>query len=147
LRAGGSLWLSPALLWSLVMESDELTAALENCSLAPSDFSHARHLQLAWYYLCTLPPDQAEQRFVANLRRYVAHVGAEGKFHLTMTVALVRLIAACGPRLDQNWEDFRTQHPELLSHWRRLLDRHYSSEQLERGRLVLVEPDREPLPR
>jgi hypothetical protein len=128
------------------LDSEELVAALEACTLQASDFSHQRHVQVAWHYLRRLPRDEAAQRFTDALRRYVAHVGAGNKFQLTMTVALLRLIAARNPRIDPDWEAFRQRCPELFHDWRALLDRHYSAAQLERGRDMLLEADREPLP-
>lgn len=128
------------------MKTEELVAALEACTLPPSAFSHESHVEVAWQYLCRYPREEAGRQFVATLRRYVAHVGAQGKFQMTMTVAMVRLIHACGPAAGQDWLAFRQAHPELFAGWRSLLDRHYSPEALERGRAVFVEADREPLP-
>jgi hypothetical protein len=136
------------------MLTKTLVAALERCELPPADFTHERHVQAAWHYLRRQPLDRAAQSFVATLQAYVNHLGAQSKFHLTMTVAFLHLIHSRidGPPSvsidlsDGDWQAFRDAHPELFSGGRQLIAAHYSDDALERGRGSFVEPDREPLP-
>ena len=82
-------------------------------------------------------------------KRLAAHLGVPGKYHRTLTEALVRLMAASGaasPAL--SWEAFRVANPQLMEDARSLLARHYSDALLasSEARAVFVAPDRLPLP-
>jgi hypothetical protein len=136
------------------MRSEVLVTALERGVLPPSDFTHERHVQAAWHYLRQQPLDRAAQRFVSTLQAYVNQVGAQSKFHLTMSVAFMHLIhsridlpPSAGIELSVgDWHAFRDANPDLFSCWRKLIAVHYSDDALGRGREVFVAPDREPLP-
>ncbi|TJY64741.1 hypothetical protein E4T66_00380 [Sinimarinibacterium sp. CAU 1509] len=125
-----------------------LLAALADFSLPPEQFGHRNHVHAAWQCLRAAPLPQATERFCSLLIRYVDHLGARDKYHHSLTVALLHLIAA-RMRDDQDWETFIAAHPELLHDARALLSQHYSPECLgsDAARLGFVAPDRAPLPR
>jgi len=92
-------------------------------------FHHADHLRLAIEYLTEAPAvDAAVDRMAATLREKAAAAGVPGKYHHTVTVFWMRMVA-------------------------RLLDAdlplaYYSPERLasDAARLGWVEPDRQPMP-
>lgn len=115
---------------------DDLTfvSSLEACTLPPEHFNHAGHLRLARIYLAQYGLQQAIARTCASIRAYATHLGAAGKYHETVTIALVRLLHAHGP--------------QALTDARAVLALHYSPETLasEAARRAFVAPDLAPLP-
>ncbi len=128
-------------------EGAALLAALADFSLPPQQFGHRNHLHAAWQCLREAPLPQATERFCGLLIRYVDHLGARAKYHHSLTVAMLHLVAA-RMRDDQNWVAFITAHPELQHDARALLHQHYSPECLDSdtARRGFVAPDRTPLP-
>ncbi|WP_020650549.1 hypothetical protein [Solimonas variicoloris] len=127
-----------------------LLEQLADGSLPPAAFDHVRHVEAAWQCLQQAPDRAAaEQRFVALLRGYVAALGAETKYHHTLTIALLRLIEARRRQMPQaDWDTFAAAHPELFGEARSLVARHYSAQRLgsAAARQDFVEPDLAPLP-
>lgn len=131
------------------MTDDEFLSAFLDCSISPSGFDHLGHVRVAWLLLRRHPLDEAVALTCQGIARLAAHLGVPGKYHRTLTEALVRLMAASGassPAL--SWEAFRLANPELMEDARSLLARHYSDALLasSEARAVFVAPDRLPLP-
>jgi hypothetical protein len=78
--------------------------------------------------------DEAVEQTCATIHAYAAYLGAAGKFHATVTAALVRLLHARGPA--------------ALADARAVLARHYSAGILDSAaaRATFLPPDLEPLP-
>jgi hypothetical protein len=132
---------------TLHLTDDELVHAVESCTLEVS-FHHADHIRLAWIYLRMLPLAEAEERMAATLRRYSAHKGKPERYHHTMTLAWMRLVAAArrdtpGPIV---FEEFIAAHPSFAQ--ANALLKYYSKELLEMpaARINCVDPDLLPLP-
>lgn len=115
------------------MTDDEFFARLGDCSLPASQFNHLGHMRLAAICLRRYAPDEAISRACAMIGAYAASLGAAGKFHWTVTEALMRLMRAGGG---------------LEGDARALLARHYSAPLLasEQARSRFVAPDLAPLP-
>ena len=123
----------------------DLLEGLADGSLPPAQFSHGAHVEVAWELLRQLPLEQAEQRFCTLVTDYVRNLGAEDKFHRTVSMALIRIMAARRhPQGD--WEEFRLLNEDLFRDARGQLARYYSAERLAEGRQRFVEPDLRPLP-
>jgi hypothetical protein len=65
-------------------EIRDVVEKFESCSFPLQEFTHARHLTVACWYLCTTQPDQALARMRAGLQRFIVHHGREG-YHETIT--------------------------------------------------------------
>src|SRR5215469_3169213 len=63
----------------------------EHCEYAPAEFTHARHLTVGCWYLCTLPADQALNRMRERLQSFSAHHGKQG-YHETITRFWIELL-------------------------------------------------------
>lgn len=91
--------------------------ALEDCRVTPSAFTHERHLQAA--FACLQASDSVEAataRMRTALRQFAAAAGLESKYHETLTVFWMNLVArarAATPGA-ATWERLRAAHPELL---------------------------------
>ena len=62
----------------------EVVEKFERCEYAPQEFTHARHLTVACWYLCTLPEKEALDRMREGLLRFTTHHGKRG-YHETIT--------------------------------------------------------------
>lgn len=126
----------------------EFILAVEALAWPAGRFRHREHVRLAWLYASRLPPEAAAQRMCATIRALAAHYGAGTKFHVTMSLAWMRLVLAA-VRVSLgcvNFEEFAVAHPELLD--ARLLENYFSAALLssEEARLRWVEPDLRALP-
>ena len=65
-------------------EIEEVVRRFEDCSYAPEEFVHARHLTVATVYFVRFEGDEAKARMRAGLRRFIAHHGKNG-YHATIT--------------------------------------------------------------
>ena len=102
--------------------------AFEGGRIAPQDFHHADHLRLALAYLAdSTSVPEATARMAAALRTFARAAGKEEKYHYTLTVVWVRLVARL---LDQRLPLAYYSH-----------DRLFGAEARERW----VEPDLQPL--
>lgn len=116
---------------------------LEKLEVSPEEFDHAAHVEMAWLYLRETPPETAEARFIATLRRITRHFGMPERYHETITRAFWLLIAERYRRdPDAAWSTFAGMNPELFD--RRLLHGYYSRERLgsdeARRHFLLPEP-------
>lgn len=127
------------------MTDDELIAAFESTELPTEQFTHSTHVRVAWWYLRHSPLPEALGRFRTGLQRYAASKGASGKYHETITVAYMLIIAerlaACP---ESSWNEFAAAHPDLLVSKPSVLGRYYSDALLasDRARRLFVMPDR-----
>src|SRR5690349_8795875 len=95
------------------MTDEELLQAFESGEL--QDFPHASHVRVAWCYLRRDPILVALPRFKAALQRFAAGKGKSDRYHETITIAFMLLIAErlSGAR-DVSWEAFAAQNPDLM---------------------------------
>ncbi|HWK51802.1 MAG TPA: hypothetical protein VNR40_18040 [Steroidobacter sp.] len=114
--------------------ADPILVAFENGSLDPAQFSHRLHLSLAWSYLQREGfPDGALQ-FRRHLQDYVAAVGAQGKYHETMTWAYLMLLneeLCLRSPAGESFEAMIQRRPDLLDHRNGPISRCYSKAQLD----------------
>jgi hypothetical protein len=123
------------------MNDEELVQAFEACTLA--DFPHEAHVRVAWCYLRESSLLVALPRFRAALRRFAAAKGEAQRYHETITVAFMLLIAERleGSR-DLAWPAFAARYPDLLRRTPSILARFYSPDVLAspRARETFVFP-------
>ena len=93
------------------MTDDELVRRFEAADLDP--FPHALHVRTAWCYLRRDPLPIALGRFRGALRRFAAAKGKPERYHETITIAFVLLVAD-RRRADEPWEAFAARNPGLL---------------------------------
>src|SRR3954466_2981879 len=95
------------------MTDDELVRAFESGEL--DDFPHELHVRTAWCYLRRYPVLVALPRFRAALQRFAVGKGKAERYHETITVAFMLLIAErlSGPR-ESSWAEFAAGKRDLL---------------------------------
>ena len=64
----------------------------ERCDFALPEFTHARHLTVACWYLCTLSREGAMERMRRRLQVFIAHHGKQG-YHETITRFWMEILA------------------------------------------------------
>lgn len=83
----------------------------------PAAFDHEDHVRLAYETLARHPFDRALARYARGLRRTAARAGARGKYHMTVTVAFLAVVAerrAAAAGGEAGWEAFARANPDLL---------------------------------
>jgi hypothetical protein len=122
----------------------EFTTLFKNCELPPSEFTHEAHLRLAWIYITWKGLEEAEEIIIQQLRSFVNHVGAAGKFNKTLTIASVRMVNHyISKSTSANFSEFITQFPELKLNFKGLIQRHYGFDIFsnEKAKSDFLEPD------
>jgi len=127
-------------------ESDFLPALSEVLRLAP-DFGHRQHVHLAWRYLRSAEPSQAEAQMRSAIQHLAAAHGTPEKYHETLTTTWTRLIAAHVRSSDaETFEDFIEANSMLLD---KRVPGHFFTEATltsDLARREWVEPDLRALP-
>ena len=122
--------------------------SFEDASLPRAEWTHAKHLVMALWYLSQYPRDEATRRIRDGIRRLNARHGNEGGYHETITLAWVALITRFLAGREPG-ESIATRARALLAELaaRDVLMRYYSRELLlsDEARRGWVAPDREPL--
>ncbi|OLB31345.1 MAG: hypothetical protein DMG41_26645 [Acidobacteria bacterium] len=122
--------------------------AFENLSFPPDQFRHREHLRVAWLYLKSSDATRAAERMSAGIRRFANHHAASEKYHHTLTLFWMRLVAAALVETPEGcaFEEFLTAHAELCD--KNLPSQYYSQDLLRTpaARDGWVEPDLRPLP-
>ena len=125
------------------MTDDELVRGFESGDLPTDAFTHAEHVRVGWWYLKQDPILLAIARFRTALQRYATGKGKPERYHETITIAYLLLIAErlAGAR-DLSWPEFATRNPDLLQWSPSILAQFYADEVLasERARQVFVLP-------
>jgi hypothetical protein len=128
------------------MRGDDQLANEFFASLRGAPFGHREHLRLAWLAVRESAEPAALVR--SAIQRYATAHGAAAKYHETVTLFWVRLVAHCiAVRRDlDDFDAFLAAFPLLLD--KRVLTRHWNAETLfsDEARAAWVDPDLLPLP-
>lgn len=119
--------------------------AFEQGALNPDAFDHATHVRVAFAMCGRYPFEEALARYGRGLRTLCARAGRPEKYHVTITVAFLALVAqrraAAG---DVPWDDFAARNADLLDRGclARWYDRATLSTEHARHSFVLPPPAR-----
>ena len=126
----------------------EFLTQFENQTLNPVHFNHVGHLRLAWIYLNHHDLETSVQGVCTGIKAFAESLGANTKFHITITDSLVRIVAK---RLDamvqKDWQLFLEQNRDLVDDAISVLLRYFSKDLLfsESARTSLIKPDIQPI--
>lgn len=114
----------------------------EASDIDPDKFDHEAHVHVGWLYVQQYELSEAISRFDTGLKRLVTKLGAEGKYHATLTWFFLLLIAERA-ETDETWPTFKIRNPDLVKNSKKLLSRYYSDGYLfsDRARERFVLPD------
>jgi hypothetical protein len=97
----------------------DFVAAFESCTLPGTEFNHRQHVRLAWIYLHQ--PGDPFTRFITNLQRYAASLGAASKYDERITRTLLEVIAErVRASSAASFDAFLEENQDLLD-WRALV--------------------------
>ena len=127
--------------------ADLTIANCEACDIDPDHFDHEAHVYIGWLYVREYELPEALAKFDAGLKRLVIKLGAEGKYHATVTWFFLFLISErCDA--DEPWDDFKWRNADIVEGSREVLSRYYSDAYLfsDRARERFLLPDKIPNP-
>lgn len=112
------------------MTDEQFLEALETCRLDASEFGHAGHVRAGYLYLRANGFGFALERVRRAVRQFAHHSGQPERYHETVTVAYLALIAQhlCVRGDGGGWVGFARDNPELFQP--RLLLHFYSELEL-----------------
>lgn len=130
---------------STYSRAGEILDAFEACTLPASEFSHRRHLLVGWTYLQRHGFPEGALQFRERLKAYVASVGANAKYHETVTWAYMVLMneeMSLRSPPGESFDSMIERRPDLLDHRHGALSHCYAPEDLEaaEARRVFVLP-------
>ena len=127
----------------MTVATDGLAERFEGLEIPAGSFRHRDHVETAHAMLLKYPFLEAVSRYAATIHTMATNAGAHDKFHVTVTVAFLSIIAERleASRID-DFEEFARRNPDLFDS--ALLSRFYSPEQLASAaaRRVFVMPSR-----
>ena len=126
------------------LSDQEFRQQFKNRTMPAAVFTHDAHLRLAWLYLREHGINKAEELIQDQLRKYVASLGAEDKYHTTLTVAAIKVVNHfMSHSKSDSFKDFIAQFPQLQTGFRELIGSHYGFDiyTSKKAKLEYVEPD------
>src|SRR5437868_14310992 len=130
------------------LSDEDFLRAFEDLSFPADRFHHREHIRVAWLYLKSSDATRAAERMAEGIRRFANHHGATQKYHHTLTLAWMRLVAAALVETPEGcaFEQFISADPQLLD--LNLVAKYYSEELLRTAaaRGTWVPADLQPLP-
>jgi hypothetical protein len=117
----------------------------EDATLAPADFTHEVHIQVAWWYVQQYGLLAALTRFTAAIKRLTQTLGVADKYHETMTwFYLIKIAERCRLLSGADWPTFKAANPDLFARNPGLLNDYYTDDLLRsaQARCGFVLPDR-----
>lgn len=128
----------------LELSDEEFERQFEACDLDPILFNHEAHLRLAWIHIDKYGIDIALQNIEAQLKDFVAHVGAASKYHQTLTIAAIKAVDHFKQKSQSNtFKTFIAEFPRLNTHFKELINSHYTYDifSSEAARKEFIAPD------
>jgi len=100
-------------------------------TLDPTLFTHEAHLRLAWIHIDKYGINEAIENICDQIKQFDSTHGDGKKFHVTMTVAAVKVVHHFFQKSKAtSFQVFLKEFPRLTSHFKDLLDQHYSQKRM-----------------
>jgi hypothetical protein len=126
---------------------EEFEQLFQECRLDPKLFSHEAHLRLAWIHVRKYGMERAIESICGQLQRYVQEIGAQSKYHHTLTIAAIKVVAHFMRRsTSTSFNAFIVEHSRLKFNFKELIGSHYRIDifNCDKARHQFMEPDFEP---
>jgi N-formylglutamate deformylase len=92
-------------------------------------------LRLAWLQIDKFGLEQAIENIEDQLQSFVSHVGAQDKYHKTLTIVAAQAVSHFMTRSkSDNFVDFIKEFPQLKNNFKELINSHYSIDILNSAR-------------
>ena len=122
----------------------EFVTQFEDRTLDPEHFNHIGHLRLCWLYLQQYDLETAVEKTCQGIQSYAQSLGANDKFHRTITEFLVRLIdSRINSHPTDSFDAFLLNNKDLVKDAQSVLGQFYSTSLLSSAdaRLNYIQPD------
>lgn len=122
----------------------EFSNQFENCLLDPAVFDHESHLRLVWLQIKKLGLPEARINVQHQIQNFVKHVGAEEKYHKTLTITAIEIVNHfMTKQTSETFKEFIIEFPELKNNFKELIDNHYSFDIFKstKAKKEYLEPD------
>lgn len=127
------------------MNINQLIEQFEAQSIGGGDFNHRNHLRVAWHYINHYSVSSARERVHQGLIKLTKVLGAEEKYHRTMTDFFIDYLLQVKWYLNtDSWEQVEERCGYLLNDAKSLIGIYYSESLLgsDHARKEYTEPDR-----
>lgn len=109
------------------LNNEQFVKQFENQTLDPIHFKHEGHIRIACIYLNTYEFAEANSKACNGIKSYAESLGAKNKFNLTVTDAVVKLMAGRMRGRDNNyWETFIENNQDIVQDTIGVLGQYYS---------------------
>jgi len=126
---------------SAVEEPSLSIEQFEAADIDPQQFDHEAHVYMGWLYVQEYGLAGAIGRFDEAIHKLVIKLGAEDKYHATITWLFLLII---GERVepDETWQVFTSKNADLITDGHAVLSRYYDDKTLysERARDRFILP-------
>jgi hypothetical protein len=98
-----------------IRSDDAFMRPLERCTIPNEGFHHRDHIRAAWWCVKRYPLHEAAATMDALIKRFAAHHGHGDKYHRTLTLLWVRLVAAHAAACpERTFDGFARKNQALL---------------------------------
>lgn len=126
------------------LSDSEFSIQFQNCSLDPTLFDHEAHLRLVWIQIEKNGFQKALINVQNQILKYVKHLGAEDKYHKTLTITAIELVNYFMKKKSaKTFNEFILEFPALKNSFKELIEHHYSYDIFKslKARKEYLEPD------
>lgn len=129
------------------LTDQEFEDQFRDLTLDPILFTHSAHLRLAWIHITKYGADLSLETIRHQLSNFVQHVGAEDKYHDTVTIAAIKAVNHFVRKSNsKTFKAFLREFPALENNLIGLIGSHYSYDVLtsQEAKRSYQEPDVQP---
>jgi hypothetical protein len=113
------------------MSDEGFILRFESLEIPGREFRHIDHIRVAWIYLRSATLAEGAARFTVNFRGYLDHIGAQAKYHETITWFYLVVINERIRRSHAgSWDGFARDNADLLDPAMGVLRQRYGPESL-----------------
>jgi len=126
------------------LSHDEFLTQFEQKTLDEKFFNHMGHLRLAWLYLNSNDLNKALILTCNGIKAYAESLGANDKFNLTLTQALVKIMSKrMKESKTKSWDNFVLNNNDLIIDSLGVLTQYYHKDTLfsDKAKTTLIAPD------
>jgi len=127
-----------------VLSDQQFEQMFDEGTLNPQLFNHEAHIRLAWIHITKYGVEEAIKNICSQLLNFVTNHGVKDKYNETLTIAATKAVYHFILKSkSDNFRSFITEFPRLKTHFKELMDSHYSNDTYfsEKAKKSFVEPD------
>ncbi|MRX27001.1 N-formylglutamate amidohydrolase [Kangiella sp. HZ709] len=126
------------------MMISQLIEKFEQQQFKGDDFHHLEHLKVAWHYICNESLSVAKEKFHNNVMALVKKLGAENKYHRTLTDFMLDYLFHLRAYLGSDcWQRLEEESLLIVKDAKKLISFYYSDKVIwsDKAKSTYLEPD------